>query len=168
MIRTCRRDILARWRGTRGNAVQESEKLTGVQAQLASARSARARSHRHHRAARTGAARQRHRLRSADSLCKMEWAIESCYASCVNRCHAWNRYADGGVLQEAELWQAQGSSSGPQRQPAASRPAVAGAAGLPGVSRALAATAPATAERAAHIGALALVPPTVNQPFWPW
>src|ERR687885_1508875 len=28
-------------------------------------------------------------------------------------------------------------------------------------------TAPASAERAAHIGELALVPPTVNQPAWP-
>src|ERR1035441_1099997 len=43
--------------------------------------------------------------------------------------HPWNRYADGGVLQEAELSHAQDSPPGPQWQPAASRPAAAGAAG---------------------------------------
>src|ERR1022692_3982942 len=42
--------------------------------------------------------------------------------------HPWNRYADGGVLQEAELSHAQDSPPGPQWQPAASRPAAAGAA----------------------------------------
>ena len=41
----------------------------------------------------------------------------------------WNRYRDGSVFQEAELPQAQDSPPGPQRQPAASRPAAAGAAG---------------------------------------
>ena len=29
-------------------------------------------------------------------------------------------------------------------------------------------TVPATAERPAHIGEDALVPPTLNQPCWPW
>ena len=43
--------------------------------------------------------------------------------------HPWNRCADGGVLQEAELSHAQDSPPGPQWQPAASRPAAAGAAG---------------------------------------
>src|ERR1035441_1870888 len=43
--------------------------------------------------------------------------------------HPWNRYADGSASQEAELWPAQDSPPGRQRQPAASRPATAGAAG---------------------------------------
>src|ERR1039457_832605 len=56
--------------------------------------------------------------------------------------HPWNRYADGGVLQEAELSHAQDSPPGPQWQPAASRPAAAGAAGpWPAGGRAAAAEA---------------------------
>jgi hypothetical protein len=43
--------------------------------------------------------------------------------------NTWNRYADAGVLQEAERSQAQGSTPGRQRQPAASRPAVAAGSG---------------------------------------
>src|SRR5260370_10713693 len=56
---------------------------------------------------------------------------------------SWNRYADGSVLQEAELSQAQDSPPGPQRQPAPSRPAAAGAAG-PGPARVREAAAGAT------------------------
>src|ERR1035441_8086694 len=59
----------------------------------------------------------------------MEWTTESRYAPRVNRRLSWNHYAGGSVLQEAELSQAQDSPPGPQRQPAASRPATAGAAG---------------------------------------
>src|ERR1035441_1441991 len=57
--------------------------------------------------------------------------------------HPWNRYADGSASQEAELWPAQDSPPGRQRQPAASRPATAGAAGA-GPGRVLGAAAGAT------------------------